>query len=212
MIALVQTILAVLIRAITGVRRIDPRAVPEGPAVFFANHSSHLDTLVIWAALPSAHRARLRPVAAADYWLRSRLRRFIAERVLNALMIARQRSERSSDPVDDMAGALGSGALLLIFPEGTRGRGAGVERFRGGLHALASRRPDATFVPIYLENLSRVLPKGEAIPLPLIVRVCVGEPLVERPSALPREAWLEAARAAVIALGPETIREELHHA
>lgn len=200
MLALVRAGLALAVRLITGVRGLDERALPEGPAVVFANHGSHFDTLVVWAALPPSRRARLRPVAALDYWGASRLRRAIAEQILRALLIARKREDRTSDPIDDMVAALDAGETLLVFPEGTRSVDGTLGRFRGGLHAIATRRPALALVPAHLENLSRVLPKGELVPLPLICSLRIGAPL-ERIDAEPRETFLARARDAVAELG-----------
>lgn len=153
--------------------------------VFFANHSSHLDAVVLWLSLPPTVRACTRPVAARDYWERTRLRRHLAARVLNALLVDRGRGAGDggaslravAEGLETMVAALAAGSSLVIFPEGTRGTGEDMGHFRSGLYQLARRCPDAVFAPVYLENLNRILPKGEWLPVPLFGGVHFGEAL-----------------------------------
>lgn len=172
---------------------------PPGQCIYFANHSSHIDTLAIWSALPPQLRARTRAVAARDYWAGSRLKRYIAEHGFNAVFVERQAENREGDPLLPLYQALERGDSLIIFPEGTRGTGPLPGRFRSGLYHLAQRFPQAHLVPVYLENLHRVMPKGALLPVPIICTARMG-------SALPRlageakEAFLERARGAVVAL------------
>jgi 1-acyl-sn-glycerol-3-phosphate acyltransferase len=153
-----------------------------GPRVYFANHSSHLDGVLLWSSLPRRQRLQTRPVAAKDYWERSFVRRYIANEVFRVVMVDRPKSTKAAKEavekaVTDMAVALDEGSSLIIFPEGTRGSGEEIGRFKGGIYALAQRRPDTEFVPVYLANLNRILPKGEILPVPLIGNVFFGEPL-----------------------------------
>lgn len=153
-----------------------PRDCDPRTFIFYANHSSHLDAVVLWMSLPAAIRLRTRPVAARDYWDRSGLRRHLAACVFNAVLIdrgpkagdARSAMRRAAEGLESMVAALRDGASLLIFPEGTRGAGEDMGHFKSGLYQLAKRRPDVTFVPVYLENLNRILPKGEWLPVPLL--------------------------------------------
>lgn len=208
---LLRHTLAFFVRLLTGVRPLEPGhpAMSEGPRVVFANHASHFDTLVIWAALPPNHRARFRPVAAADYWAASSIRKWFAERVLRALLIERLRGRRGSDPVGAMRDALDAGECLLLFPEGTRSLDGTLGRFKSGLHHLASSRPSVPLIPAYLENLNRVLPKGELIPLPLLCSLRVGA-IVELEPDESKDAFLARARRAVATLGGVAVEEETH--
>ena len=88
---------------------------------------------------------------------------------------------------------------VILFPEGTRGSGDEPARFKSGLYYIAKARPTLELVPVYLENLGRILPKGEFLPVPLLATATFGSPLrlVEGES---RDAFLERARAAIIAL------------
>jgi 1-acyl-sn-glycerol-3-phosphate acyltransferase/membrane-associated phospholipid phosphatase/predicted protein tyrosine phosphatase len=164
----------------TGVGKCDAR-----PRVYYANHTSHLDFVVIWGSLPRDIRRRTRPVAGRDYWEKTPLRRCIAHRFLNALLVDRARPEAdrattirlAERSVEQSARALDAGASLIVFPEGTRGCGDAVQPFKSGLYHLAQARPDVEFVPVFLENIHRILPKDETIPIPLSGSVTFGAPL-----------------------------------
>ena len=170
--------------------------------IYFANHTSHVDTLAIWAALPRALRRRTRPVAARDYWGRG-LKRYVATRGFNAVLIDRAREEPGADPLAPLRAALAAGDSLILFPEGTRGTGEVPARFRGGLHRLATEFPAIELVPVYLDNLHRALPKGSMLPVPLVCTVRFGAPL-PRDEHESREAFLARARLAVMNLGGVT--------
>ena len=179
--------------------------------IYFANHTSHLDFVVLWAALPRAVRALTRPVAARDYWEPNVLRRYLAARVFNAVLVDRQdstgqsaldraeRVEAARRTVEQTAQALGSQHSLIVFPEGTRGSGAEVGPFKSGLYYLGQLRPDVELVPAYLENLNRILPKGEVVPVPLIASVTFGTPLTLA-AGEGRDAFLARARRALLDL------------
>jgi 1-acyl-sn-glycerol-3-phosphate acyltransferase len=155
--------------------------------IYFANHSSHLDAMVLWSALPPAVRSLVRPVAAKDYWVASRLRHYLATKVFNCVLIARpgkpvagEESAGVRGPlkaIDDMVEAMGSEHSLIIFPEGTRGTGESIGTFKAGLHHLAKRLPDVELIPVFMENLSRILPKGEFLAIPLVCSISFGAPM-----------------------------------
>src|SRR5207253_7477782 len=133
--------------------------------IYFANHSSHLDFVIIWSALPAELRRITRPVAAKDYWSKG-FRAFLAKRVFNAILIERAGTTRTADPIDVLADGLGDRYSLIVFPEGTRGNGIDMGPFKSGIYRLALGRPDVELIPVYMENLSRILPKGEILPVP----------------------------------------------
>ncbi|WP_366657730.1 lysophospholipid acyltransferase family protein [Fodinicurvata sp. EGI_FJ10296] len=171
------------------------------PRVYFANHGSHGDFVLIWSVLPALLRRRTRPVAGADYWQRDWVRRYIGASVFNALLIERDRTGRSTDPVQQMTDVLQAGSSLILFPEGTRNTTD--ERllpFRGGLYHLARRCPEVEFVPVWIEHLNRVLPKGEVIPVPLLCTVTFGAPIRLLPGE-EKSAFLDRARDGLLALG-----------
>lgn len=174
---------------------------PDAPKtrVFFANHTSHLDFVLLWSTLPRTLREQTRPAAALDYW-GSPLRRRIAEGIFRAVLIERQHVNRSSNPLQQLLAAMQDGSSIILFPEGTRGSDPlRVGAFKGGLWHLAKARPDAEFVPVHIENLSRVLPKGEILPVPFLCRVTFGPPLPLHDSELKTD-FLHRAREAVCQL------------
>ena len=165
--------------------------------IYFANHSSHLDTILVWAAMPPELRRKVRPVAAADYWGKGRVQRHIALKVLNAVLIDRQ--TRSSDPLEPLKTALAAGDSLILFPEGTRGTGELPSAFKPGLYHLAKAFPQVELVPAFLDNLRRALPKGSLVPVPLSCIARFGAPIrLEEGEAKPD--FLNRAREAVVAL------------
>ena len=172
-------------------------APSERQRIYFDNHSSHLDTILVWAAMPPELRRRVRPVAAADYWGKGRFQRRIALGVLNAVLIERQ--ARGSDPLEPLRAALTAGDSLIIFPEGTRGSGEQPGAFKPGLHHLAKDFPTVELVPVFLDNLNRAMPKGSLIPVPLSCVARFGCPIALEPGE-PKAAFLSRARDAVVAL------------
>jgi 1-acyl-sn-glycerol-3-phosphate acyltransferase len=146
--------------------------------IYFGNHNSHADFMLIWASLPPALRARTRPVAGADYWDKGAARRFIIHRVLRGVLVERGRKDTAVDPIELMAAALDEGDSLILFPEGTRNTtDEPLLPFKSGMFHLASRRPEIELVPVWMENLGRVLPKGETIPVPLLCSINFGTPI-----------------------------------
>ena len=194
-------------RALTGART---RWIGVAPAatqrIYFANHGSHGDFVLLWASLPDDLRVRTRPVAGADYWAKTALRRYVAHRVLNAVLIDRDAATRTADPIDAMAAALEAGDSLIVFPEGTRNTtDAPLLPFKSGLHHLAQRCPDVELVPVWIENSRRVMPKGALVPVPLLCTLTFGAPLPVTIGEA-KDAFLARARDALVALrGPEGV-------
>jgi 1-acyl-sn-glycerol-3-phosphate acyltransferase len=188
-------------RVVTGLRAIWHGGAPQAlPTVYFANHTSHGDFVLVWAALPRSLRAQTRPVAAADYWSGSALRRFIGCEVFRSLLIDRERG--AGDPVGQMADSLRSGDSLILFPEGTRNTGDELLLpLKSGLFHLAQACPEARLVPVWIENLKRVLPKGSYLPVPLACSVDFGAPL-QPLHGESKADFLARARSALLALRP----------
>lgn len=161
-----------------------PRAIWQGiepipvQRVYYANHSSNGDFVLLWTVLPTPLRRSTRPVAALEYWLTSPLRAFIGREVFNAVLIDRRPEARTEDPVAQMVAALDQGASLILFPEGKRNSSDEVLLpFKSGLYHLAKARPEVDLVPVWIANLNKVMPKGEVIPVPLICTLTFGAPL-----------------------------------
>jgi 1-acyl-sn-glycerol-3-phosphate acyltransferase len=193
--------LLTIVRLVAGAYPV-PRQAPPSPTqkIYFSNHTSHIDTLAILAALPRDVRAVVRPVAARDYWSSGKLKRHIAQKLLNVVLIDRHR-ESGGDPLDPVRDALRQGHSIIIFPEGTRGADALPQPFRSGLFHLATEFPNIPLVPVYLENLQRIMPKGAIWPVPLICKVHFGENehLGDQED---KAAFLARMRDAVVALAP----------
>ena len=193
-------LLAGAVRLFTGAQARWLGCAPEAerPRVYFANHVSHLDLVLIWSSLPPALRRRTRPAAAHDYWGAPPWRRRIAENVFNAVLIERHKITRENNPVNQLASVLDEGDSIIIFPEGTRNTDpvAPMREFKSGLHHLASRCPEVDLIPVYLENLNRILPKGEFLPVPLLGSVTVGA-TIRLECGETKASFLERARSTV---------------
>jgi 1-acyl-sn-glycerol-3-phosphate acyltransferase len=205
---MIATALASVCRLISGATvewRCDPSS--DAQRIYFANHSSHLDFIVIWSALPPRLRQWARPVAGRDYWDRSAIRRYLSSQVFRAVLIERGNAG-SQDPVaaarasiERMAQEMGARNSLIVFPEGTRSVDGEIAAFRSGLYHLSRARPDAELIPVYLQNLNRILPRGEALPVPMLSRVTFGQPLQTSADEL-KDVFLVRARTAVLQLNP----------
>lgn len=190
-------------RMLTGARSLWLGCAPQKTKrIYFANHSSHGDFVLLWASLPPELRASTRPVAGADYWLSSPVRRFVINRVFRGVLVDRERSDPSCNPLQPMLDGLDEGHSLILFPEGTRNLEDGLLPFKGGLYRLGLARPDVELVPVWIANLNRVMPKGRALPLPLLCTVSFGTPLSINEQE-GKDAFLERARKALLALAPE---------
>ncbi len=144
--------------------------------VYFANHTSHLDAVVLWSCLPKDLRLLTRPVAAQDYWGGSRLRRFLAKS-FNAILIDRKQIKVHQSPVELMLREIGDVYSLIVFPEGSRAIDGEMGEFKSGLYYLAKKRPDLEMIPVYMDNLNRILPRGEFMPVPLLSSITIGSPI-----------------------------------
>lgn len=188
-----------LVRLLTGAQARWYGCPPKAEQrVYFANHQSHADLVMIWAALPQELRSITRPIAAKDYWTSSPLREWITTAVFNAIYIDRARSGEQ-DPLEPLAQALESGDSIILFPEGTRGHAEEPQPFKAGLYNLALRFPQVVLVPAWIDNVQRVMPKGEVVPVPILCSVTFGAP-VQLQAGEDRGAFLARAREAVIAL------------
>jgi 1-acyl-sn-glycerol-3-phosphate acyltransferase len=166
--------------------------------IYFANHQSHLDWVLIWASLPRELRHITRPIAAKDYWTSSRLKHWITREIFNAVYVSRDRCA-SEDPLEPLMAALAQGDSLVIFPEGTRGNKAEPAAFKAGLYHLAQAFPQVQLIPAWIDNVQRVMPKGEVVPVPVLCSVTFGAPIQWRPGEDKRE-FLVRARQAVLDL------------
>lgn len=203
---LAQRLLARLIigfaRLLTGARSLWRGCLPEArQRIYFANHSSHADFVLLWSSLPPSLRARTRPVAGADYWQRDAARRFLIHRVFHGVLVDRERSS-AANPLEPLLDALHAGDSLILFPEGTRNLTDELLPFRSGLYRLGRACPQVELVPVWIANLNRVMPKGRVLPLPLLCTVTFGAPLAIGADES-KEAFLARARDALLELAAE---------
>jgi 1-acyl-sn-glycerol-3-phosphate acyltransferase len=192
-------ILAFLARLITGAQGHWYGSPPKAEQrIYFANHQSHFDWVLIWASLPRDLRAVTRPIAARDYWTSSPLKHWITREIFNAVYVSRVRTA-DEDPLEPLVEALRNGDSLVIFPEGTRGNKGEPQAFKAGLFHLAEQFPDVQLIPTWIDNVQRVMPKGEVVPVPILCSVTFGAPLQLQPGE-DKRAFLARARDAVMAL------------
>ena len=197
--------LAGLVRLITGAQGhwIGCAPTPE-QRIYFANHQSHLDWVMIWAALPRKLRHKTRPIAARDYWMSSRFRHWLTREVFNAVYLSRQVARRGADdagPLEPLLEALRNGDSLVIFPEGTRGNTGIPDTFKPGIFHIARQFPDVPLIPAWVDNVQRVMPKGEVVPVPMLCSVSFGAPM-RLEAGETKRSFLTRTRDAVLALKP----------
>ena len=167
--------------------------------IYFANHTSHLDAVVLWSSLPKELRRLTRPVAAADYWGKTWFRRHMASS-FNALLVERKKIKVHASPIDTMLGQMGDLYSLILFPEGGRASGdEAMGEFKSGLYYMAKKRPDLELVPVYIDNVNRILPRGEVLPVPLLSCITIGPPIFLE-SGEPKADFLSRARESVLKL------------
>lgn len=202
---LIDQVLYFFVSFITGVRPKFEGDIAFSPEkkVYFANHASHGDFVMVWISLPKPWRKLARPVAGADYWLKGKIRRFVIQQVFNGLLIMRNGNDPKAITAQ-MTAALQEGSSLIIFPEGTRNTDDDVVLlpFKSGIYHLARENPDVQFVPIWIDNINRVLPKGKLIPVPIICSVNIGQEMQLFPGES-KDEFLQRARDAMLALAPE---------
>jgi 1-acyl-sn-glycerol-3-phosphate acyltransferase len=198
---LMGLLLAFLARLITGAQGHWKGCPPKAEQrIYFANHQSHFDWVLIWAALPRELRMRTRPIAARDYWTASPFKAWLTSAVFNAVYVSRTRTDEQ-DPLQPLIQALEDGDSLVIFPEGTRSNRGEPQAFKSGLFHLAEMFPGVQLIPAWIDNVQRVMPKGEVVPVPILCSVTFGTPLSLQSGEDKRE-FLERARAAVLAARP----------
>jgi 1-acyl-sn-glycerol-3-phosphate acyltransferase len=176
----------------------------SGPAIIAANHNSHVDTLLLLTIFPARLIGRLRPVAAADYFLRGPLIGWFSRTLVGIVPIVRDAEGSGKDGVgrDDALAparaALGAGDIVMIFPEGTRGQSTDeLGPMKAGVARLAAAYPQAPVTPVWIEGAGRVLPKGAFLPAPMNCTVLVGAPIAWTGD---RDSFMEALRASLEAL------------
>jgi 1-acyl-sn-glycerol-3-phosphate acyltransferase len=190
-----------LVRLLTGAQARWLGCPPKAEQrIYFANHQSHADLVMIWAALPQELRGITRPIAAKDYWTASPLRAWITREVFHAIYVDRNRTDKTDgDPLEPLVEALHKGDSIILFPEGTRGHTGEPQAFKAGLYNLARQFPGVVLVPAWIHNVQRLMPKGEVVPVPMLCAVTFGAPMALGADE-DRATFLSRARDAVLAL------------
>ena len=188
-----------LIRLLTGAQARWQGCPPKAEQrIYFANHQSHADLVLMWAALPEELRSITRPIAAKDYWTKTAFKRWITTSVFHAIYVDRVKTG-DQDPLEPLIEALTNGDSIILFPEGTRGNQEEPQSFKSGLYNLAVKFPQVVLVPAWINNVQRVMPKGEVVPVPILCSVTFGAPVVLLEGE-DRSAFLTRARQAVLDL------------
>lgn len=149
-----------------------------GPAIIIANHNSHLDTLVLQSLFPLNKLSNIKPVAAADYFSRTRHMAWFANNIINIIPIERSRVIKGADPLAGCYRALDNGNIIIIYPEGSRGEPERISHFKKGIAHLAERYPDVPVIPVFMHGLGKALPKGEIILVPFFCDIYIGEKII----------------------------------
>lgn len=176
------------------------RLPTQGPAIVVANHNSHLDTLILIALFSLKQLPQLRPVAAADYFLRNRWVAWFAQNIIGIIPIRRAGIRRTENPLQACTDALHDGQVLILFPEGTRGEPETLAAFKSGVARLAEAHPDVPVYPVFMHGVGKVLPRGSWLPVPLFCDVFVGRPLYWSDN---RKVFVERIATAITSLGEE---------
>ncbi|WP_326499666.1 lysophospholipid acyltransferase family protein [Methylomicrobium sp. Wu6] len=178
-----------LVLIVLGINARNRHLLPaQGPAILVANHNSHLDTLALMSLFPLHLANKIRPVAAADYFLRNRLLKWITLNAIGIIPLERHASNKTSQLLKPLVEALRRGDILILFPEGSRGEPEMLGKLKNGIAHLISQCPETPVVPIFFHGLGKALPKGEIILVPFIVDAFVGEALYWEEN---RQAFME---------------------
>ncbi len=170
-----------------------------GPAIVVANHNSHLDALVILVLFGRGVSRKLRPVAAADYFLKNRFLSWFSRNIIGIIPLSRKPG-KGLDPLEECSSALASGDILILFPEGSRGEPERLSAFKSGVAHLAERHPDVPVFPIFLHGLGKALPRGHFILVPFQCDAIVGEPFQWRGT---REEFMQSLQSSMAGLAAE---------
>ncbi len=172
------TIVRLVVLVVIGLRIVDLNRLPKiGPAIVCANHNSHLDTMVLMTIFPLRLLSKLRPVAAAEYFLQNPLLAWFALNIIGIIPIDRHKSSCTEHPLAKCSEALERGEILIIYPEGSRGQPESLATFQSGIAHLAKRHPEVPIYPVFIYGLGKALPKGELILVPFFCDLAIGTPL-----------------------------------
>ena len=172
-----------------------------GPAIIAANHNSHVDTLLMLTIFKARAVHLVRPAAASDYFLKDPVIGWFSRNLIGIVPVARRKAGSGEDVLAPARQALAEGAIVVVFPEGTRGDASDtMAQLKNGVARLAEAFPEAPVIPVWIQGAGRVLPKGTLIPVPMTCCVLVGEAIHWEGR---RAAFMEGLRDALLALKAE---------
>jgi len=167
-----------IVLLVSGVHVIGKDNLPlKGPCIIAANHNSHLDTMVLMSIFPLNKINTIRPVAAADYFMKNKYFAWFSLNVLGIIPLKRRPSKEEGHPLLRVKQALAKGDVVIVFPEGSRGKPEEMGSFKTGISHLVKEFPDVPVVPVYIHGAGKALPKGEGLFVPFIIDVHIGESL-----------------------------------
>jgi 1-acyl-sn-glycerol-3-phosphate acyltransferase len=167
-----------ILKPLTGVKYKHAEVLSEAKQfIIIANHNSHIDTLALMSAMPKYKIVEVKPVAAGDYFGTTKWKSFITVLFTNALLIPRCCSlkNKSKDPFRIMMKALKRGQSLIVYPEGSRGKANEIQEFKNGIGHILLKFPHIAYIPTYIENTGKVLPKDALVPIPFNCKVVFGD-------------------------------------
>ncbi len=167
-----------LVFLVLGLNIINRKAFPaDGPAIIAANHNSHLDTMVLMSLFPLFRIHKIRPVAAADYFLRNRFLAWFSLNIIGIIPLDRKGVKNRDDLFSECHEALDRNEILVLFPEGSRGKPEQMSEIKKGLFHLVKNRNNTNITPVVMHGLGRSLPRGEALLVPFNCDVIIGDRL-----------------------------------
>lgn len=167
-----------LVLIVLGVNARGREFLPEqGPAIIVANHNSHLDALALMSLFSLKTLKNVRPVAAADYFLKNRWLKWFALEVIGIIPVERK-AQAAEDVLAPVFKALDNNAILILFPEGTRGEPENMGKLKNGIGHILCQRPDVPVIPVFFHGLGKSLPKGEIILVPFFIDAFIGQSIV----------------------------------
>lgn len=148
----------------------------KGPALIVANHNSHLDTIVLMSLYPLSMIHKVRPVAAVDYFLsQGGGLAWLAIKCIDIVPMDRSGAAERGALFSECHKALNNGDILILFPEGSRGKPEQMSKLKKGVFFLLDERHDTKVTPVMMHGLGRALPKGEALFVPFNCDVIIGD-------------------------------------
>ncbi|MDF3031878.1 MAG: 1-acyl-sn-glycerol-3-phosphate acyltransferase [Moraxellaceae bacterium] len=165
-----------VVLVVLGLNVVNRHKLPlRGPAIIAANHNSHLDTMVLMSLMPLRLLPKVRPVAAADYFLSNGLLAWFSLNVIGIIPLTRTPGADKAQLFAGCHEALAAGHILILFPEGSRGEPEKMQPLKKGLFHLAQPYPGLRIVPVVMHGLGKAMPKGDPVLVPFNCDVVAGD-------------------------------------